>query len=386
MVGGGGVSALVRITQIDGKLPNLALMRLAAWHRHVGDDIRWERGVTRRPHEPTYDIVYGSAIFASSAKAAAIFEANFPGARIGGTGGDKHLRIDKVLPPEDKDGIPGPVPNLFNRFDYSAYPDFTASIGYTMRGCRFKCGFCIVPKMEGAARSAAATNSAIYDIWRGDHHPKHLHLLDNDFFGNPDWRSVVEDVVDGKFKVCINQGINVRLLAGDPWNVPKRDWTPEVIAAAEQLADEQCRAIVRMKPRDMKFNKKKLYCAWDNIGDEEVFFRGIDRLERAGWKPQWVVAYMLVGYDPRETWERIRYRFDRMIARGVEPYVMVFGGDDRKPPPADYHRLKQFQRWSRPIIRRNNPSFDSYDPSISYTMRPFTRADRRLLLRAALIA
>jgi len=43
-----GMSGVVRITQLDGKLPNLALMRLAAWHHAQGDAVYWERGVTRR--------------------------------------------------------------------------------------------------------------------------------------------------------------------------------------------------------------------------------------------------------------------------------------------------------------------------------------------------
>lgn len=334
----------VRVTQLDGKLPNLALMRLAEFHRSEGDDVRWERGTVPRSDEPEYDIVYGSAIFSTSTKAVAKFRGSFPNAIVGGSGGDASLRVDDI------------VPSQFVGCDYSGYPDFDASIGYAMRGCRFKCGFCIVPKMEGAARS----NDTIAQIWRGDPYPKHLHLLDNDFFGNPEWRQRVEEIVRGEFKVCLNQGINVRLLAGHPWDVAKNEWTPELIAAREQLADEQCEAIIRMAPRDDSFSRRRLYCAWDNLGDEEVFFHGIDRLERHGWKPQWVLAYMLVGYDPRETWERIFHRFNRMVERGIKPYPMVFGGDDKRPRPSEYKRLKQFQRWVIWGMHRNVP-FDEYD-------------------------
>src|ERR1700729_4591710 len=39
--------------------------------------------------------------------------------------------------------------------DYSIYPAFDASIGFTQRGCRLKCGFCVVPKKEGKNHSAA---------------------------------------------------------------------------------------------------------------------------------------------------------------------------------------------------------------------------------------
>lgn len=297
---------VVRITHLDGKLPNLALMRLAAWHRAQGDDVRWERGTSRQFHEPHYDVVYGSAIFSETRKAATRLVEQFPGAIIGGGGGDNDLRVEHI------------VPSQFTALDWSGYPDFEASLGYAMRGCRFKCGFCQVPGREGAARS----NATIATIWRGPGYPKHLHLLDNDFFGNPEWRVRVREIVDGGFKVCINQGINARLLNA-----------------------ETAAAVVEMAPWDDSFKRRRLYVAWDNIGHERVFFNGIDALEKAGWKPEWVFSYMLLGFDPRETWERIFYRYNRMMERGVRPYPMVFAGDDKTPRPAEYAKLKRFQRW-----------------------------------------
>ena len=298
--------SIVRITQLDGKLPNLALMRLSAWHRSIGDEVHWVRGTSRGLWEPEYNIVYGSAIFADTAKASALFRKQFPNAIVGGSGGDKSLRVEDI------------VPSQFMTLDYSGYPDFDSSIGYAMRGCRFKCGFCVVPKQEGKARP----NSTIDQIWRGTGFPKHIHLLDNDFFGNPDWRDAVAAIKSGGFKVCINQGINVRL-----------------------LDDEQAEAIVEINPWDDGFHRKRLYCAWDNLGDERVFFDGVGRLEKAGWKPAWIMAYMLVGYDRRESWDRIWHRYNRMIELGIKPYPMVFGGDDRRGRHPEYVKLKRFQRW-----------------------------------------
>lgn len=322
---------LVRITQLDGSLPNLALMRLSAWHRSQGDEVFWERGTARHMWEPEYDTVYASAIFEYTQKAAEKFIRQFPGALVGGSGGDSSLRVEDI------------VPSQFVGLDYSGYPDFTGSIGYAMRGCRFKCGFCVVPKQEGEARS----NHAIGQIWRGPGYPKDIHLLDNDFFGNPNWRAVVDEIVTGGYRVCINQGINLRLLAGHPWNVPKLNWTPEVIRSYEALADEQVEALVAMKPRDDSFKGQRIYAAWDNLGDEEVFMRGLDRLERHGVNPDHVMVYMLIGYDRRETWDKIFYRYNRMMERGVRPYPMPFH-KLRFTNQAHYRRLRQFQAW---IIR-----------------------------------
>lgn len=295
----------VRLTQLDGKLPNLALMRLGAWHRARGDEVFWERGISRQLDEPAYDVVYGSAIFATSAKAVALFRQQFPEAVVGGSGGDASLRVEDV------------VPSQFTALDYSGYPDFTASIGYAMRGCRFKCGFCVVPKQEGRPRAAATVDQ----IWRGPGYPKHLHLLDNDFFGNPEWRAVVAAINAGGFKVCINQGINVRL-----------------------LDDEAAEAIASMRVMDDQFKTRRIYTAWDNIGDEAVFFRGVDLLEARGVNPDNLMVYMLVGYDPRETWDRIWHRYNRMMERRVRPYPMVHDRY-RMEKPDLYRKLKRFQGW-----------------------------------------
>ena len=31
----------VALAQVDGKWPNLALAKLAAWHKSLGDDVQW---------------------------------------------------------------------------------------------------------------------------------------------------------------------------------------------------------------------------------------------------------------------------------------------------------------------------------------------------------
>lgn len=315
-------AVIVRVTQLDGKLPNLALMKLSAWHRSEGDDVRWERGIARQLDEPDYDVVYGSAIFSTSAKAAALFRQQWPQAIVGGSGGDTALRVEDI------------VPSQFTELDYSGYPDFDASIGYAMRGCRFKCGFCVVPKQEGKARF----NQTIGQIWRGPGFPKHLHLLDNDFFGNPQWRATVEAINEGGFKVCINQGINVRLLDA-----------------------EAAKAMASMRVMDDQFKTRRIYTAWDNIGDEAVFFRGVDLLEAEGVNPDNLMVYMLVGYDPRETWDRIWHRYTRMMERKVRPYPMVHDRF-RHEKPELWRKLKMFQGW---IIRGTHKtcSFEEFNRS-----------------------
>jgi len=311
---------IVRLTQIDGKLPNLALMKLARHHRALGHELHFTKHVERDMLEPQYDRVYGSAIFSFSADRVAKFRQAFPEAVVSGTWNkEEHQTVEEFL------GIPES-----EEIDYSIYPKFDASIGFTQRGCRLRCGFCVVPWKEGKPR----TVNTVASLWRGEPYPKHLHLLDNDFFGQPQaaWEAHLDAIKTGGFKVCLNQGINVRMI-------------DEVSAA--RLAE--------LPYHDDSFKYRRLYTAWDNVGDEARFFKGIDTLERHGVPPTHVMAYMLIGYDRRETWERLFYRFNKMKERGIRPYPMVFGDGERTLPlgghnaKIEHRTLSEFQRW---VIRK----------------------------------
>lgn len=304
----------VRLTQIDGALPNLALMKLAHWHVSRGDEVFTTRHILPDMFEPQYDQVYGSAIFRFSADRLAMFHSQWPDAAIGGTGTDSLATVEQLT-------------GEYEHYDYSGYPDFDASIGFTQRGCRLSCKFCVVPNKEGKPKSV----NTIASIWRGAPWPKKLHLLDNDFFGQsePQWRARLDEIRSGKFKVCLSQGINVRMIAPD--------------SAA---------ALASIDYRDTHFKLKRLYTAWDNLRDEQVFFSGVDLLEAAGVPPSHLRAYMLIGFDKTETWERIWHRFNRMVERGIEPYPMVFDKSRRD--------LVCFQRWVITGLYRFVP-WDKYE-------------------------
>ena len=291
----------VKLTQLDGSLPNLALMRLAAYHRKQGDSLTLSRSPFRDLFEPEFGLVYGSAIFTRSGHLVDRFKTEVPGAIVGGTGTDSPGEIDDIDGGADE-------------IDYSVYPRIKSSIGFTQRGCRLKCPFCVVPNKEGKHRD----NLGVYDIWRGDPWPRELVLLDNDFFGQPDWEEKAKEIIKGKFKVNFNQGINARL-----------------------IHEDGARYLAKMKYFDVRFEKRRLYTAWDNRRDEKTFFKGLKILTDAGIRPGNVMVYMLVGYWPGETMEEVLYRFERLRESGVMPYPMVFDETNRE--------MKRFQRW---VVRR----------------------------------
>jgi len=294
----------IRLTQIDGKLPNLALMKLSHFYKSQGHEVFFEHSVTRSIFEPEYDLVFGSAIFSTSEKKLRLFKSSFPTAKIGGTGSGEKWTVEDFT---------GDYPD---QYDYSIYPNFRHSIGFTQRGCRLRCKFCVVPEKEGKNRSV----NSISSIWRGDPHPKNLLLLDNDFFGQHDWREKSEAIIDGGYKVCFSQGINIRLFGRDAANV-----------------------LALMKYFDDAFERHRIYTAWDNLRDAEIFFRGIKYLLDAGVKPDEIMVYFLCNYWQKGLTADVWERFNRMVEIGLRPYPMVYDIQNANK------EIKEFQTW---VIRR----------------------------------
>lgn len=310
----------VRLTHIDGKLPNLALMKLAHWHRAQGDEVTLARTPSPSMFEPMYDRVYGSAIFDWSAGVGQRLLDAFPEAILGGTGWPDPVTVEQQLGVDE-----------YEHYDYSIYPEYSFSLGFTQRGCRLNCGFCVVPKKEGKPRS---TNT-IWNIWRPETE-RCVILLDNDFFGQAEteWQTRLEEIREGGFKVSFNQGINIRM-----------------------ITTETASALASIRYYDDQFKTRRLYTAWDNLGQEKVFFQGVDLLEEAGVPPKHLMVYMLIGYRPGETMEEILHRHQRLVDRGCLPYPMVY---DRANKP-----LKIFQRW---VLRRYYKvvPWEQYRPELTH--------------------
>ena len=286
----------VILFQLDGRIPNIALMRIAHHHRAKGDEVefRWT-GSPRRELWDNPDLVYGSAIFTKTAESVERLKREFPGAIVGGTGTEDQITLEDIGVGIEK--------------DYSLYPRWEQSIGFLQRGCRLKCPFCVVPTKEGKMRP----EQGVYDLWRGDPFPRELIVLDNDFFGNPLWQEHIDGIKSGGFKVNFNQGINCRFL------------TPE---SAE--------AIASINYRDVSMKARRIYTAWDNRKDEKRVIRGLEYLVDAGVKPDHIMVYMLIGYWPGETIESWLYRRDVLRKFGAVPYPMPF---------ARTRETVGFQRW-----------------------------------------
>ena len=165
--------------------PNLPLMKLSAWHKGRGDAVSWFMPLL------SYDKVYSSKVFTYTLE-----DAYLPiNAIRGGTGYDK----DVTLPKSIEHIMP----------DYSLYPAFTASLGFTTRGCIRTCPWCIVPSKEGKIREHAE----IAEFLRSD--SRDVVLMDNNILAHEHGVRQIEWAIQRKLRLDCNQGLDARLIAKD---------------------------------------------------------------------------------------------------------------------------------------------------------------------------
>ncbi len=194
----------VGLISVDGRhFPNLALMRLSAWHKQRGDDVEWWCGFTR------YDRVYLSKVFTFTPDFDTVIEADE--IVTGGTG----YKDYRNLPPEVEKTAP----------DYSIYPQYPWAVGFLTRGCVRHCPWCIVPQKEGWIRPAADWE----DIKRPD--SREIIFLDNNVLASDFGLEQIERMGGENVWVDFNQGLDARLIT--PWT-------------AELLSDLRWKRFVRL--------------------------------------------------------------------------------------------------------------------------------------------
>lgn len=275
----------VGVLQVDGKYPNMALMKIAGYHEERGDVVQW---YISNLFSEIYDRIYASKIFSFSTMP------DLPHrAIIGGTGIDHTNK----LPEEIESATPS----------YSIYPHCDYHLGFSMKGCRFRCSFCVVPKKEGRPYMYDSIEKILINP-RG---ANRLMLLDNDFFAGA-WEENLQEIIDRKLKVCFVQGLNIRII------------TP---GQAQLLA--KCNYI------NSKFNQKYLTFAWDRYNDGKIVKKGIDICNDAGIPCNHMQFFVLIGYDttPEQDMDRVM----TLKNLGCMPFAMPY---DRSN---SYQRA--FTRW-----------------------------------------
>ena len=292
----------VGLIDVDGhNFPNLALMKISAYHKVRGDSVEWWWGWEH------YDRVYMSKVFDSTYTPDMPEPFNAEEIVKGGTG----YGLENKLPDEIEHMYP----------DYSLYPELTKDIayGFLSRGCPRHCAFCIVGDKEGLASKKVADLS---EWWDGQ---KNIKLLDPNITACPDCIELLGQLSESCAWVDFTQGIDVRCLL------------PEKIEALNTV------------------KVKMLHFAWDSMAQSNAILHGLKMYSEMGavQDERKRRVYVLTNFDT--TIEEDLYRIYKLRELGYGPYVMVY---DKPNAPKEIRRL---QRWvnSKPIWR-SCPKFEDY--------------------------
>ncbi len=170
----------VGLIDIDSKSPNLALMKISAYHQSIGNPVEMTLPLFARE----YDRIYASKVFTWTSMPGMPTSSN-----IGGPGSGCYDRL-----PEEVNNV-CPDYNLYG-IDYS--------MGFLTRGCDRSCNWCIVPEMEGNVRPE-------HDIELFLRHKTAI-LMDNNVLASDYGIDQIKKIAGMGIKVDFNQGLDARLI------------------------------------------------------------------------------------------------------------------------------------------------------------------------------
>ena len=293
--------ARIGLIDVDGghRFPNLALMKISAWHKGIGDTVEW--------YEPMFsghfDKVYMSKVFSFSPDYDFPIDADV--IERGGTGYCISLVNGKEVFDQSKNkNLPAEIEHIYP--DYSIYPELTkdTAYGFLTRGCPRGCDFCIVEKKEGRCSVKVADLS---EFWRGQ---KNIVLCDPNILACKDWRELLQQCIDSKAWIDFNQGLDIRL-----------------------MTEEKAQMLSSMKIREVHF-------AWDRYEDKDKIlpklklYADVAKLRPHGHN---AIVYTLVNFST--TFEQDLDRIYTLRDMGYWPYVMIY---DKAHSEKKYRLL---QRW-----------------------------------------
>lgn len=303
----------IGLIDVDGhNFPNLALMRISAYHKSRGDTVEW--WWTDMEH---YDIVYMSKIFSDAYSKDIPEPLNADLVIKGGTGYCISLENGKEVFDKGKNtSLPAEIEAMFP--DYSIYPQFAFAVSMTSRGCPRGCAFCHVAAKEGRCSTKVANVS---DFWNGQ---KEIRILDPNITACREKRDLFRQYKETGAILDFTQGLDIRL-----------------------LNDADIADINDMRLRTLHF-------AWDNPEDDlegkfRFFAQNFRRKSNIG------TVYCLTNFN--STMEQNLYRIYTLRDMGYDPYVMIY---DKPHAPKE---IRHLQRWcDNKIIFKSCPKFEDYNP------------------------
>ncbi|MEE5993833.1 MAG: radical SAM protein [Oscillospiraceae bacterium] len=306
----------VGLVDVDGhNFPNIPLMKLSAWHQQQGDSVEWYSPLT----SGHMDRVYLSKVFSFTPDYP--YEIDSDEIIRGGSG--YAIQLVDGLEVYDKSldkNLPDEIDHIYP--DYELYPELTkdTAYGFLTRGCPRNCDFCHVGAKEGRCSVKVADLS---EFWKGQ---KNIVLCDPNLIACKDWKDLLQQLIDSKAKIDINQGIDIRLM------------NPE---KAEMLS---------------RLRVKNIHFAWDKYEDKEMILTKFQMFrEISGWNYRKMTVFVLTNFN--STFEQDLERVYILRDMGYNPYIMIYD----KAHTTGKDNVRKLQRWvNNRILFRTVDRFEDY--------------------------
>ncbi len=308
----------VGLIDVDGhNFPNLPLMKLSAWHKQQGDTVEWYEPLMHGFPNPPFDKVYMSKVFSFTQDYQYFVNANE--VIKGGSGYCISLVDGKEVFDKSKDiELPYEVEHIYP--DYSIYGITDTAYGFLTRGCPRGCDFCHVKVKEGLCSRKVADLS---EFWNGQ---KNIVLCDPNILACKDWKTLLQQLVDSKAWIDINQGLDIRL-----------------------MTEEKAELIKQMKIKELHF-------AWDRYEDKDIIipklklFKEITQIDIRK-----LIVFVLCNFDT--TIEQDLERIYVLRDLGYWAYVMLY---DKEHIPKN-SKLRKMARWvNMRSVFATVPKFEDY--------------------------
>jgi hypothetical protein len=302
----------------DGhNFPNLALMKIAAFHKRQGDTVEWVNYFER------YDKVYISKVFTFTPDITTVIQAGE--IERGGTGYD----IRKKLPEEIDRLQP----------DYSIYQnlDNKTAYGFLTRGCIRNCRWCVVPAKEGTIKSYMDIESVLQGRQKAI-------LMDNNVLACDYGLQQLEKIAKIGCKVDFNQGLDARLIVSNP-DIPK------FLAKIKWL------------------NPVRMAC--DDSAMMPIVAAATKLLRDKGVKPRRLFSYVLLT-DLQSSYDRIRF------LRGLDVDVFAQPFMDYTPHQIIPQWQRDMATWCNRKEILKSCDFKDYQPRKGFYCREYFKSNNNV--------
>lgn len=305
----------IGLIDVDGhNFPNLALMKISAWHKCCGDSVEFAFPMYH------YDKVYISKVFGDEYSQMPLLYVQADEIVYGGTGFAITIENGKEVYHRGKDEpLPPKIEHIYP--DYTLYPNLTkdTAYGFLSRGCPNNCGFCIVSQKE-CMRSVKVAD--LSEFWGGQ---KHIKLLDPNLLACKDRKDLLQQLIDSGARVDFTQGLDARFI------------------------NEEVAGLLK----DIKIDK--VHFAFDYMKNEKAIVKGLQTYKKiCKTRENNAIVYMLTNYDT--TIEEDLRRLRLIQECGFLPDVRIY----RKPTAPKV--LRDLQRWCNNRILYRSCDFMDFVP------------------------